>query len=92
MNTYLGACVELGPEDVEPEKAAGAKVTYFEGYLLGPAAGQGRDPADRGNRARRGRRSVHDAVGSVLRRPLPAEFLDLMKSGTVISSSPTSTS
>ena len=27
MNTYLGACVELGPEDVEADKAAGAKVT-----------------------------------------------------------------
>ena len=36
MNTYLGACVELGPEDVEAVKAAGAKVTYFEGYLWDP--------------------------------------------------------
>jgi sugar/nucleoside kinase (ribokinase family) len=36
MNTYLGACVELGPEDVEADKAAGAKVTYFEGYLWDP--------------------------------------------------------
>lgn len=36
MNTYLGACVELGPEDVEADKAAAAKVTYFEGYLWDP--------------------------------------------------------
>ena len=36
MNTYLGACIELGPEDVEEEKAKGAKVTYFEGYLWDP--------------------------------------------------------
>jgi sugar/nucleoside kinase (ribokinase family) len=36
MNTFLGACVELGPEDVEADKAAGAKVTYFEGYLWDP--------------------------------------------------------
>ena len=36
MNTYLGACVELGPEDVEADKAQGAKVTYFEGYLWDP--------------------------------------------------------
>ena len=36
MNTYLGACVELGPEDVEEDKARGAKVTYFEGYLWDP--------------------------------------------------------
>ena len=27
MNTYLGACMELGPEDVEADKAAGAKIT-----------------------------------------------------------------
>lgn len=33
MNTYLGACVELGPEDVDPELVAGASVTYLEGYL-----------------------------------------------------------
>ncbi|WP_018240361.1 adenosine kinase [Ensifer sp. BR816] len=33
MNTYLGACVELGPEDVEADKASGAKITHFEGYL-----------------------------------------------------------
>jgi sugar/nucleoside kinase (ribokinase family) len=33
MNTYLGASVELGPEDVEEEVIAGAEVTYLEGYL-----------------------------------------------------------
>lgn len=36
MNTYLGACVELGPEDVEPDVVAQSKVTYFEGYLWDP--------------------------------------------------------
>jgi sugar/nucleoside kinase (ribokinase family) len=33
MNTYLGASVELGPEDVEEELIAAAQVTYLEGYL-----------------------------------------------------------
>ena len=33
MNTYLGACTAMGPADVEPVAAAGATVTYFEGYL-----------------------------------------------------------
>ncbi len=33
MGTYLGACVELGPEDVEEETVAAARVTYLEGYL-----------------------------------------------------------
>jgi len=36
MNTYLGACVEFGPEDVEVSKVAAAKITYFEGYLWDP--------------------------------------------------------
>ena len=36
MNTYLGACVELGPEDVDESVVAGSAVTYFEGYLWDP--------------------------------------------------------
>lgn len=36
MNTYLGACVELGPEDIDADVVAGSKVTYFEGYLWDP--------------------------------------------------------
>lgn len=33
MATYLGACVELGPEDVDEAIVAGAQITYMEGYL-----------------------------------------------------------
>ncbi len=33
MATYLGACVELGPEDVDEATVADAKITYMEGYL-----------------------------------------------------------
>jgi sugar/nucleoside kinase (ribokinase family) len=33
MNTYLGACVELGPEDVDDALIAVSAVTYMEGYL-----------------------------------------------------------
>jgi sugar/nucleoside kinase (ribokinase family) len=33
MQTYLGACVELGPDDVPDKVVAGASVTYLEGYL-----------------------------------------------------------
>jgi sugar/nucleoside kinase (ribokinase family) len=36
MNTYLGACVGLGPEDIDPATIAAAKVTYLEGYLWDP--------------------------------------------------------
>lgn len=36
MNTYLGACVELGPEDIDEAVVASSQVTYFEGYLWDP--------------------------------------------------------
>lgn len=36
MATYLGACVDLGPDDLDEDKIAEAKVTYLEGYLFDP--------------------------------------------------------
>lgn len=36
MMTYLGACRDLGPEDIDEKLVAAAKVTYFEGYLWDP--------------------------------------------------------
>jgi len=33
MNTFLGACTELGPDDIDAELIASAKITYMEGYL-----------------------------------------------------------
>lgn len=33
MNTFLGASVNLGPEDIDEDLVARAKVTYLEGYL-----------------------------------------------------------
>ena len=40
MNTYLGACVELGPADIDPDMIAAAQVTYLEGYLFDPPQAQ----------------------------------------------------
>ncbi|OQM76510.1 adenosine kinase [Manganibacter manganicus] len=83
MNTYLGACIELGPQDVEPEKASGAKVTYFEGYLW--------DPPRAKEAIRQTAGFAHEAgreVAMTLSDPFCVdryrdEFLDLMRSGTV---------
>ncbi len=36
MQTYLGACVELGPGDIDRDLVTAAKVTYLEGYLWDP--------------------------------------------------------
>ena len=33
MNTYLGACVELTVDDIDPAMIARSQVTYMEGYL-----------------------------------------------------------
>ncbi len=38
MNTYLGACVELGPADIVAETVASARIVYLEGYLWDPPA------------------------------------------------------
>ncbi|MFM2147849.1 MAG: hypothetical protein RLZZ187_155 [Pseudomonadota bacterium] len=40
MNTFLGACVAFGPDDVEEAEVASAAVTYMEGYLFDPPAAQ----------------------------------------------------
>ncbi|WP_267554469.1 adenosine kinase [Rhizobium rhizogenes] len=83
MNTYLGACVELGPEDVEEDVVATAKVTYFEGYLWDPP---------RAKEAIRECARIAHAHGREVSMTLSdsfcvgryrGEFLDLMRSGTV---------
>lgn len=33
MNTFLGACTQLKPEDVDPAQVSAGKVLYIEGYL-----------------------------------------------------------
>jgi sugar/nucleoside kinase (ribokinase family) len=83
MNTYLGACVELGPEDVEPDKAAGARVTYFEGYLWDPPRAKEAIRLAAGHAHAAGRE-----VSMTLSDPLCVdryrdEFLELMRGGTV---------
>ncbi len=40
MNTFLGACAELGPDDIDPEIVGMAQVTYLEGYLFDPPLAQ----------------------------------------------------
>lgn len=83
MNTYLGACVELGPEDVEPQTVANSRVTYFEGYLWDPP---------RAKEAIRECARIAHAHGQEMSMTLSdsfcvgryrEEFLDLMRSGTV---------
>lgn len=36
MNTYLGAAIEFGPDDVQTEVIKDSQITYLEGYLFDP--------------------------------------------------------
>ncbi|MBI5165128.1 MAG: adenosine kinase [Magnetospirillum sp.] len=36
MLTYLGACIELTPDDVDADIIANSEITYLEGYLYDP--------------------------------------------------------
>jgi sugar/nucleoside kinase (ribokinase family) len=38
MNTYLGACQRLGPEDIDEAAVRAADIVYLEGYLWDPPA------------------------------------------------------
>jgi len=38
MQTYLGVCVELGPDDIDEDQVAASAITYLEGYLWDPPA------------------------------------------------------
>ena len=83
MNTYLGACTAMGPGDVEPNKAAGAAITYFEGYLWDAAEAKAmiRETA---RIAKENGRSVAMTVSdSFCVDRFRDEFLDLIGGGTV---------
>ena len=40
MGTYLGACADLGPADIDPDVIVAGQVTYLEGYLYDPPQAQ----------------------------------------------------
>ncbi len=83
MNTYLGACVELGPEDVDADIVAASKVTYFEGYLWDPPRAK-----DAFRLAAEIAHTNGQQVSITLSDPFcvdryRGEFLELMRNGTV---------
>ncbi|KQU74711.1 carbohydrate kinase [Aminobacter sp. DSM 101952] len=83
MNTHLGACVELGPDDVEADKAKGAKVTYFEGYLWDPPLAKEAIRMTAAHAHAAGREVSMTLSDSFCVDRYRAEFLELMRSGTV---------
>ena len=83
MNTYLGSCVALGPEDIDEEIVASSQITYFEGYLWDPPRAKEaiRKAADIAHA--NGRRMSMTLSDPFCVDRYRDEFLDLMRSGTV---------
>jgi sugar/nucleoside kinase (ribokinase family) len=83
MNTYLGACQMLGPDDIDPGVVQASAITYLEGYLW--------DPPEAKKAFRRAAEIAH-AAGRKVSITLSdafcvdryrAEFLDLIRTRTV---------
>lgn len=83
MNTYLGACVELGPEDVDEEIVAGSKVTYFEGYLWDPPRAKEAIRLAAEIAHKHDRKVAMTLSDSFCVDRYRDEFLDLMRTGTI---------
>ncbi|MBL0375138.1 adenosine kinase [Rhizobium sp. KVB221] len=83
MNTYLGACVELGIEDVEPAVVAASKVTYFEGYLWDPPRAKEAIRECARISHENGRKMSMTLSDSFCVDRYREEFLELMRSKTV---------
>jgi sugar/nucleoside kinase (ribokinase family) len=83
MNTYLGTCQDLGPQDVDAESVKAAQITYLEGYLWDPPAAKQAfiKAADIAHQA--GRKVALTLSDSFCVDRYRDEFLDLITGGTV---------
>lgn len=83
MNTYLGACVELGPDDIDDATVQASAISYFEGYLWDPPLAKDafRKAADIAHAA--GRKVSITLSDSFCVDRFRSEFLGLIKDGTV---------
>ncbi len=83
MNTYLGACVELGPDDIDSDMVADAKITYFEGYLWDPPRAKDAIRLAAEIAHKNGRQVAMTLSDSFCVDRYRDEFLNLMRSRTV---------
>ncbi len=83
MNTYLGACVEIGPEDIDEKIVADSKVTYFEGYLWDPPRAKDAIQLAAKIAHENGRIVAGSLSDSFCVDRYRSEFLELLRNGTV---------
>ncbi len=84
MCTYLGACVELGPKDVDEALIASAGITYLEGYLWDPPGGKAAFRKAHGVAHAHGRRVALSLSDPFCVERYRTEFLDLVAGHTDI--------
>ena len=87
--TYLGACVELGPEDIDAELIGSAPGHLSRRLSVRPAARPRRRSARRRDRARGRPAGGADALRPVLRRPAPRRVPRAGRAARSTSCSPT---
>jgi sugar/nucleoside kinase (ribokinase family) len=83
MNTYLGACVELGPDDIDEATVGAAAITYFEGYLWDPPLAKDAIRKAAGIAHAHGRKTAITLSDSFCVNRYRDEFLDLIRTKTV---------
>jgi sugar/nucleoside kinase (ribokinase family) len=83
MNTYLGACVELGPQDIDASVVGDTAITYFEGYLWDPPLAKQAIREACAMAHAHGRLTAMTLSDSFCVHRYRDEFLDLITSGTV---------
>jgi sugar/nucleoside kinase (ribokinase family) len=83
MNTYLGAAQDLKPGDIDEAAIANAAVTYLEGYLWDPPQAKEAFVKAAAIAHKAGRQVALTLSDSFCVDRYRAEFLDLIKKGTV---------
>ncbi len=83
MNTFLGAAQDLRPSDIDEKAVADAAIVYLEGYLWDPPQAKEAFVKAAGIAHQAGRRVALTLSDSFCVDRYRAEFLDLIKKGTV---------
>jgi len=83
MSTYLGACVALGPEDVDEKAVEASRILYFEGYLWDPPRAKEAFRRAAAAARRAGRKTALTLSDSFCVDRYRDEFLELIRTGLV---------
>jgi sugar/nucleoside kinase (ribokinase family) len=83
MNTFLGASHELSEADIEPGEIGDAAITFLEGFLWDPQQAKRAFIKAAGLAHDHGRRAVLALSDAFCVDRYRAEFLELMRTGTV---------